>query len=167
MHFLLPLLIWGISFSAAYSVGRGWVEANHANGFPLLGAWLLAALTSVGFTSAYFLLIVAIVEAARAGGVTPEMTAGLWDAWILWVVAPVVALGGVSFLGSSARTYREAVTSSSLFFPTYNALSQKYGSVTSTPQAARAVTRDLTRRTRRSCSARDPRTRTCTTPAPW
>lgn len=149
MHFILPLVVWGISFAAAYSVGRCWVEAKHANGFPLLGGWLLAALTSVGFTTAYFLLIVAILETTRSGGVTPEMTAGLWDAWILWVVAPVLALLGVSFLGSWARTYRDMVVQSSQFFPTYAALSEKYGSVTSTPQAARAVTSDLTRRTRR------------------
>ena len=149
MHYLFALVIWGLSFAAAYSVGRSWVEAKHANGLPLLGAWLLAALTSIGFTSAYFLLIVAMLETVTSDPVTPEMTTGLWEAWILWVVAPVLALGGISFLGSWARRYREMVTASSLYFPTYAALSQKYGSVTSTPQAARAVTRDLTRRTRR------------------
>lgn len=149
MHYLFPLVVWGLSFGAAHSVGRSWVEAKHANGLPWLGAWLLAALTSVGFTTAYFLLIVAALESAQSDGVTPEMTAGLWDAWILWVVAPVLALLGISFLGSWARTYRDMVSQSSQFFPTYAALNEKYGSVTSTPQAARAVTRDLTRRTRR------------------
>jgi hypothetical protein len=142
-------VVWAVSFAAAYSVGRCWVEAKHANGFPLLGAWLLAALTAVGFTSAYFLLVVAMLETVTSDPVTPEMTTGLWEAWIAWVVAPVLALGGISFLGGWARTDREMVTASSLSFPTYSALSQKYGSVTSTPQAARAVTRDLTRRTRR------------------
>jgi hypothetical protein len=149
VHYLFPLVVWGLSFGAAYSVGRSWVEAKHANGLPWLGAWLLAALTSVGFTTAYFLLIVAALESAQSDGVTPEMTAGLWDAWIVWVVAPVMALLGISFLGSWARTYRDTVSHSSQFFPSYTALNEKYGSVTSTPQAARAVTRDLTRRTRR------------------
>jgi hypothetical protein len=150
MHYLLPLVLWGLSFAAAYSVGRSWVEAKHANGFPLLGAWLLAALTAVGFTSAYFLLIVAVLETVTSDPVTPEMTAGLWEAWVVWVAAPVLALGGISFLGGWARNYRDMVTASSLYFPTYSALSRSYGSVTSTPQAARAVTRDLTRRTRRN-----------------
>src|SRR6266550_151251 len=154
MHYLLPLVLWGLSFAAAYSVGRSWVEAKHANGFPLLGAWLLAALTAVGFTSAYFLLIVAVLETVTSDPVTPEMTAGLWEAWVVWVAAPVLALGGISFLGSWARSYREMVTASSLYFPTYSALSQSYGSVTSTPQAARAVTRDLTGRTRRKLFGR-------------
>ncbi|MDQ2913021.1 MAG: hypothetical protein M3T56_07165 [Chloroflexota bacterium] len=149
MHFVFPLVVWGLSFGAAYSVGRSWVEAKHANGLPWLGAWLLAALTSVGFTTAYFLLIVAVLESSLFEGVTPDMTAGLWDAWIAWVVAPVLALGGVSFLGGGARTYRDMVSASSVYFPTYAALNEKYGSVTSTPQAARAVTRDLTRRTRK------------------
>jgi hypothetical protein len=149
MHYLFPLVLWALSFAAAYSVGRSWVEAKHANGFPLLGAWLLAALTSIGFTSAYFLLIVAALETIASDPVTPAVTTGLWETWIVWVVAPVLALGGISFLGSWARTYRESVTASSLYFPTYSALSQEYGSVTSTPQAARAVTRDLTERARR------------------
>jgi hypothetical protein len=82
MHYLFPLVVWGLSFAAAYFVGRSWVEAKHANAFPLLGAWLLAALTAVGFTSAYFLLIVAMLETVTSDPVTPEMTAGLWEAWI-------------------------------------------------------------------------------------
>jgi hypothetical protein len=154
MHYLFALVLWGLSFAGAYFVGRCWVEAKHANGFPLLGAWLLAALTSVGFTSAYFLLVVALLETVTSDPVTPEMTAGLWEGWIVWVVAPVLALGGISFLGSWARTYRELVSASSLSFPTYAALSQKYGAVTSTPQAAQAVTRDLTKRTRRKLFGR-------------
>jgi hypothetical protein len=157
VHYLFPLVVWGLSFGAAYSVGRSWVEAKHANGLPWLGAWLLAALSSIGFTSAYFLLIAAGLETAQSDGVTPEMTAGLWDAWIVWIVPPVLGLLGVSFLGSWARTYREMLSQSTQFFPSYTALNEKYGSVTSTPQAARAVTRDLTRRTRRKLfGARSP-----------
>jgi hypothetical protein len=148
MHYLFPVVVWGLSFGAAYSVGRSWVEAKHANGFPLLSAWVIAALTSIDFTGAYFLLIAALLETMESDPVTPEMTSGLWVPWVLWVVAPVLALGGISFLSSWARTYRDTVSASSIAFPTYEALNQKYGSVTSTPQAAKAVTRDLTRRTR-------------------
>lgn len=155
MHYLFSVLVWALSLAGAYWVGRSWVEAKHANGFPLLGAWLIAALTAVGFTSAYFLLIVAMLETVTSDPITPEMTTGLWEAWIVWIVAPVLAFGGISFLSGWARRYREMVTASSLYFPTYSALSQKYGSVTSTPQAARAVTRDLTRRTRRKLFGRE------------
>jgi hypothetical protein len=148
MHYALPVLIWMLSFAAAYSAGRLWVEAKHAGGFHWIAAWLLAAITAIGFTAAYFLLVVALLETFQAETMTPDTTAALWESWILFLAPSVVALGGISLLGPWARTYRDEIVARSNF-PSYERLNDQYAAVKSTPQAVTGVVRDLTQKTRR------------------
>ena len=87
MHLLLVGLLWVLSFAVAYSVGRAWVESRHAGGLARVSARGLAALAALGFTAAYFLVLVAALE--LSGG-DPAATAGIWDRWYV-AFAPAVA----------------------------------------------------------------------------
>ena len=148
MHYLLPTVVWAVSFAGAYSAGRLWVEAKHAGGLHWFAAWILAALTAVGFTSAYFLFLVAGLETFRPELFGPETTSGLWPLWPAFLATPFVALLGTSFLGGWARAYRDEVVARASY-PSYQQLNDRYAEVTSVAQAARDVTQDLAARTRK------------------
>jgi hypothetical protein len=149
MHFLFAALLWVISLGAAYGVGKSWVESKHAGGWPRLVAWALASLAAIGFTSAYLLLVVAALETFSGDPLVREQVEPLWTSWYSWVIAPLAGFAGTSFFSAWARNYRDDVTNRASY-PSYVQLDRRYGEIRSVPQAARAVTADVTGRTRRA-----------------
>ena len=147
MHFLFAALLWVISLGSAYGVGKGWVESKHAGGWPRVAAWALAALSALGFTSAYFLVVVAAVQTFTDDALLRDQLETVWVVWYAWVLAPLGGLAGASFFASWGRQYRDELASRANY-PSYVEMNAQYGAIRTVPQAARAVTADVTRRTR-------------------
>ena len=148
MHYAAPLVLWVMSFAAAFTLGRSWVEAKHAGGLAWITAWALGVLTAIGFTASYAYVAVIVLELLQSDPITPEMTAPLWDIWVATFVVPATALGGVAAFNAWARNYRQQI-SDARESALYAAMNAYYARVKSTQTATRNVIGDVRARTRR------------------
>jgi hypothetical protein len=124
---VMVVLMWvlnlGISIWNSYAVGRAWVEARHAGGWPRFMAWMGAIMAASGFTWCYLLLL------ALAAYWLQFLTVGQVEVMIS--LGYIVLVPGILFSGlmitvdSWARAYRQR-TLASFGTAAYNTFAQVY-----------------------------------------
>jgi hypothetical protein len=108
MEYLMLAGVWilnfGISIWNAYSVGKVWVDVNHAGGWPKIVAWAAAVMSALGFTWCYSLIA---VLAMSFFGLDPEWIK-VFGALSYFILVPGFLLSGVVImLDSWAQAYRQ------------------------------------------------------------
>ncbi|MCI0700330.1 MAG: hypothetical protein L0241_04540 [Planctomycetia bacterium] len=108
MHTPLIILVWllnlGISIWNAYAVGLAWVEAKHAGGWPRIVAWAGAAMSAMGFSWCYLLILT--YGAYGLDWLDLEHVGVALQMGYVLLVPGVLAAGMVITLDSWARAYR-------------------------------------------------------------
>jgi hypothetical protein len=139
LYVILWILNLGLSVWNAYAVGRAWVEAKHAGGFSLLVAWAGAAMSALGFTWCY-LIVLAVVGVGLSWWSSDTANAALSLGSIV-IVLGVISSGAVILLDSWASAYRHrgvgdfGVAGYNTFAEMYNT----YNAVSGLPAAFHAV----------------------------
>jgi hypothetical protein len=109
MELWLIGLIWllnaAISTWNAYAVGRSWVEARVAGGWPRLMCWAGAVMSATGFSWCYLILLALVAH--HLEWISPDqIEAALALGWV--VLVPGLLLSGlVIMLDSWARAFRQ------------------------------------------------------------
>jgi hypothetical protein len=140
---LLAVGVWvlnlALSLWNAYAVGRAWVEARHAGGWPRFMAWMGAVMSASGFTWCYLLLLALgayWMEFLSTGQVEAMISLGY-----------VVLIPGILFAGlmitvdSWARAYRERTLGSfgTAAYNTFAQIHNTYNAIGNMGSALRSV----------------------------
>src|SRR5438067_12940023 len=109
MNLLMFSLVWllnfGISIWNAYAVGKSWVEARVAGGWPRVMCWSGAVMSASGFSWCYLILL-AFVGYHFEWLDPAQMEAALYLGYILLI--PGILLSGLMItLDSWGRAFRQ------------------------------------------------------------
>ncbi len=143
MEYLLIVFVWllnfGISIWNAYAVGKSWVEARAAGGWPRIMCWSGAIMSASGFTWCY--LIVLALTAYHFEVISEEQLAvGLNLGYVLLI--PGILLSGlVITLDSWARAFRRGgfLNYGVAVYNTYAQVHNTYSAITTFGNAFRSV----------------------------
>lgn len=108
MEYAVFTLVWVVNFALsvwnAYAVGRVWVEAKHAGGWPRFVCWMGAVMSAAGFTWCYLSFLVMLGSLADAVSVEQARFA-LNLGYVLLI--PCITFSGYAItLDSWANAYR-------------------------------------------------------------
>jgi hypothetical protein len=132
---LVWLLNFGISVWNAYAVGKSWVEARVAGGWPRLLCWAGAVMSACGFTWCYLIVLALVAyhfEYLNAEQITVSLSLG----YILLI--PGILLSGlVITLDSWARAFRQGgfLNYGLAAYNTYAQIHNTYHAITGLGQA--------------------------------
>jgi hypothetical protein len=154
MPYLLIALVWvlnfGISIWNAYAVGKSWVEARAAGGWPRLMCWSGAVMSASGFSWCYLILLVLgayHLEAISAAQVTVALNLGYL------ILIPGILLSGLMImLDSWARAFRNGgfLNYGVAIYNTYAQLHNTYSAIMGVGDAFRSVSNFFGERDSRS-----------------
>jgi hypothetical protein len=143
MPYLLVGLVWllnlGISIWNAYAVGKSWVEARAAGGWPRVMCWAGAVMSASGFTWCYLLLVAFVAYQCDAIDGT-QLNVALSLGYILLI--PGILLSGLLImLDSWARAFRQGgfLNYGVAIYNTYAQIHNTYSAITSLGTALRNV----------------------------
>jgi hypothetical protein len=118
----LWVLNLGISIFNAVVVGKGWVEAKHAGGWPRFMAWMVAIMAASGFT---WCISIPLGAAAHLLGWLDARHLQLFFETSYIVIVPFVLFSGMAItIQSWARAYRGSIADKGV--AVYNTFAQAY-----------------------------------------
>jgi hypothetical protein len=144
MALVLVAFVWilnlGISLWNAYAVGKCWVEAKHAGGWPRFMAWMGAVMSASGFTWCYLLLLALV--AWWLEWLTPEAIGVMINLGYVLLIPGILFSGLMITVDSWARAYRERTLGSfgTAAYNTFAQIHNTYYAVRDFGQALRSVT---------------------------
>ncbi len=143
MEYLLIGLVWVVNFAIsiwnAYAVGKSWVEARAAGGWPRVMCWSGAVMSASGFSWCYLILLALIAHHFEAIDQT-QMVVALNLGYILLI--PGILLSGLMItLDSWATAFRQGgfLNYGVAVYNTYAQIHNTYSAITSFGQAFRNV----------------------------
>src|SRR4051794_10933614 len=102
---LVWLLNFGISVWNAYAVGKSWVEAKAAGGWPRVMCWSGAVMSASGFSWCYLILIG--FGAYKFDAITGEQFAVALNLGYLLLIPGILLSGLMITLDSWGRAFRQ------------------------------------------------------------
>jgi hypothetical protein len=143
MEFLLIGLVWLLNLAVstwnAYAVGKSWVEARAAGGWPRLLCWAGAVMSASGFSWCYLILLA--LAAYHFGVINQAQVAVALDLGYILLIPGILLSGLVITLDSWARAFRRGgfLNYGVAVYNTYAQLHNTYGAITTFGHAFRSV----------------------------
>src|SRR5947209_16220797 len=143
MDSLLVVLVWllnlGISIWNAYAVGKSWVEARAAGGWPRVMCWAGAVMSASGFTWCYLLLVGFV--AYRLDAIDLEQFSIAVQLGYILLIPGILLSGLLITLDSWARAFRRGgfLNYGVAIYNTYAQIHNTYSAITSLGTALRNV----------------------------
>jgi hypothetical protein len=143
MEFMLLALVWVLNFAIsiwnAYAVGKSWVEARVAGGWPRIMAWSGAVMSASGFTWCYLILL-ALTGYHFEWITQRQLVVALNLGYVLLI--PGILLSGLMItLDSWGRAFRQGgfLNYGVAIYNTYAQVHNTYSAITNFGQAFRNV----------------------------
>src|SRR2546423_9741851 len=108
MNVLMIVLVWLLNFAIstwnAYAVGKAWVEARAAGGWPRIMCWSGAVMSASGFTWCYLILLA--LAAYHFGVISETQVAVALNLGYVLLIPGILLSGLMITLDSWARAFR-------------------------------------------------------------
>jgi hypothetical protein len=135
MPFLLVAIVWllnlGISAWNAFAVGKSWVEARAAGGWPRVMCWCGAVMSASGFTWCYLILLA--LAAHWFGYLNDTQIGAAFDLGYVLLIPGILLSGLMITLDSWARAFRRGgfLNYGIAVYNTYAQIHNTYSAITS------------------------------------